>query len=376
MKLKNILVTGGAGFIGSHLVDKLIRERYKVTILDNLTPQVHKNKIPNYLNKKARFIKGDVTKIQDLKKALVGIDAIFHLAAAVGVVQSNYQIKKYTDTNIGGVANLLDILVNTKHQVKKVIAISSMTGYGEGIYQCKRCGIARPPIRDEGQLKRKGWNLYCPVCGQVVEPTPTDETALDFPNSIYGLSKAVQQDMLLLISRIYNIPCVVLRGFNVYGPRQSLSNPYTGVTAIFISRLKNNQPAIIYEDGLQTRDFVFVHDMVDAFVLALENDRANYEVINIGSGKGTTILEIAQTLSKLLGKSNLIEINRQFRKNDIRHCFANISKAKKILGWKPKVSLEKGLKELIEWGDKERAKDLFDQASKQLKAKGLLLTDV
>lgn len=370
-KYKNILVTGGAGFIGSFLVDQLIQDGFRVRILDNLEDQVHHGQKPSYLNKKAQFIKGDIRDYSTFKKAIKDIDAVFHLAAAVGVAQSNYQIKKYVDSNVGGISNLLDILVNTKHDVKKVITISSMTGYGEGNYQCKKCGIVRPPLRDEKQLKKKDWNLYCPKCGQMIKPIPTDEQALDFPNSIYGLSKKVQQDMALLIGKIYNLPVVILRGFNVYGPRQSLSNPYTGVTAIFISRLKNNQPAIVFEDGLQTRDFVSVHDMVEAFILALEKDGANYQMFNIGSGHGTSILEIAQTLEKLLGKKELIQVNSDFRKNDIRHCFADNKKAKKLLGWEPKVSLEQGLKELIEWSEKEKAEDKFDVAQKELVQKGL-----
>ena len=369
---QKILVTGGAGFIGSFLVDELIKNNYQVRILDNLESQVHQGKKPKYLNKKAQFIKGDVRDYSSFKKALMGMDAVFHLASAVGVGQSNYEIKKYMDTNAMGISNLLDILVNTKHKVKKLINISSMTGYGEGNYLCKKCGVVRPKLRGEEQFKKKDWNLYCPYCHSIVTPIPTDEQALDFPNSVYGLSKKIQQDLSFLIGNIYKIPVVVLRGFNVYGPRQSLSNPYTGVTAIFISRLKNNREAVIFEDGLQTRDFVSVHDVVDAFIFSLEKEDANYQMFNIGSGKGTTILEIAQTLSKLLGKSGLIRVNQDFRKNDIRHCFADISKSKKILGWEPKVTLEQGLKELIEWSDGEKADDKFTQAQQELKQKGLI----
>lgn len=372
MNYKNILVTGGAGFIGSFLVDLLIQKGYKVRILDNLEEQVHFGKKPSYLNQKAEFIKGDVRSLSDLKKAISDIDAIFHLASAVGVGQSNYQIKKYVDYNILGTANLLDLLVNNKNQVKKFITISSMTGYGEGNYQCDKCGVVRPPLREEKQLIKKDWNLYCPTCGGVVTPMPTDETALDFPNSIYGFSKKAQQDMAIIIGKLYKLPTVVLRGFNIYGPRQSLSNPYTGVTAIFISRLKNNQPAIIFEDGLQTRDFVSVHDVARAFVLALEKDSADYQMFNIGSGKGTPILEIGQILSKLLKKTGLIQINKEFRKNDIRHCYANTFKARKLLGWKPEINLEQGLKELIEWSATQKAEDRFSQAQKELKQKKLI----
>lgn len=371
-RYKNILVTGGAGFIGSFLVDGLINQGYKVRILDNLEQQVHKGKKPKYLNKKAEFIKGDVRSYNNLRKAIQDIDAIFHLASAVGVGQSNYEIKKYVDINVLGTANILDLLVNDKHHVKKFITISSMTGYGEGNYICQKDGIVRPPLRDEDQLGKKDWNLYCPKCNFPVTPTLTDETALDFPNSIYGFSKKAQQDMALIIGSLYNIPTVVLRGFNIYGPRQSLSNPYTGVTAIFISRLKNNQEVVIFEDGLQTRDFVSVHDVVKAFILALEEDKANYQMFNIGSGQGTTILQVAETLLKLLGKSGLIRVNKEFRKNDIRHCIADTSKAKEILRWEPKVSLEDGFRELIEWSTDEKAEDSFQKAQLELKKRGLI----
>lgn len=371
MKYKNILITGGAGFIGSFLADFLLEKGYTVRILDNLENQVHHGQKPKYLNRKAEFIKGDVRNYNDLQKSIEKVDAIFHLAATVGVGQSNYEIRKYVETNVLGTAGLLDLLVNSKHQVKKFITISSMTGYGEGNYICKKDGIVRPPLREEKQLKKRDWNLYCPTCKQIVKPVATDEPTLDFPNSIYAITKKSQQDMALLIGKLYKIPTAVLRGFNIYGPRQSLSNPYTGVTAIFVSRIKNSQPAVVFEDGLQTRDFVSVHDVVSAFVSVLEKEEANYQTFNIGSGKKTTILEVAQTLSNLMGKSGLIQINQEFRKNDIRHCFADISKAKKLLGWEPKMNLEAGFKELIEWSETEKAEDRFFQAQKELKEKKL-----
>ncbi len=372
MRYKNILVTGGAGFVGSFLVDNLIEKGYKVRILDNLEDQVHQGKSPAYLNNNAEFIKGDVRDYSIFKKTLEEMDAVFHFAAAVGVGQSNYEIKKYMDTNVGGTSNLWDILINQKNKIQKVITISSMTGYGEGNYYCKKCNIVRPPLREEGQLLKKDWNLYCPNCHSLVTPKPTDENALDFPNSVYGLGKKVQQDLSLLVGKLYNISTTILRGFNIYGPRQSLSNPYTGVTAIFISRFKNNKKAFVYEDGLQTRDFVSVHDVVDASIKALEKDEANYQTFNIGSGTGTTIIEIAKTISHLLDKKGLIEVNNEFRKNDIRHCFADTSKANKLLGWKPKIGLEQGFKELIEWGLVENAEDKFSIAQEELKKKGLI----
>jgi dTDP-L-rhamnose 4-epimerase len=371
-KFKKILVTGGAGFIGSFLVDKLIEKNYKVKILDNLEEQVHRGKKPSYLNKKAEFIVGDVRNYQTFKKALNDIDAVFHLAAAVGVAQSNYEIKRYIDVNIGGTANLLDILVNEKHKVKKLITASSMTGFGEGNYKCTKCGVVRPLLRKGGQLKKHDWNIYCPNCKRKVEPIPTEDDAKEFPNSIYAITKKAQQDMALLHASLYNFPTVILRGFNVYGPRQSLSNPYTGVSAIFISRLKNNKEAVCYEDGLQSRDFVSVHDVTRAFVLALEKDDANGKVVNIASGKPTSIKKIAEILARRLNKKSLVKVSGEYRKNDIRHCFADISNAKKLLGWTPKISLEEGFKELVEWGENQKAVDKFTSAEKELRKKRIL----
>ena len=371
-KYKNILITGGAGFIGSFLVDQLIKDGHNVRIFDNLEKQVHNGKKPSYLNKDAEFVKGDVRNRDSLFKAIEGMDALYHLAAAVGVAQSNYEIKKYVDVNTGGTANLLDILVNEKHTVKKLITISSMTGFGEGNYECSKCGIVRPPLREEKQLKDKDWNIYCPNCQKIVTPVAIEDDAKEYPSSIYAITKKTQQDMALLNASLYNFPTVVIRGFNVYGPRQSLSNPYTGVSAIFISRLKNNREAVCYEDGSQSRDFVSVHDVVRAFILALEKYEANGNVINIGSGKATSIKDIATIIARALGRENLVKISGEYRKNDTKHCYANISKAKKLLGWEPEISLKDGFEELIKWGENEKAVDSFSTAENILKQKGLL----
>jgi len=255
---------------------------------------------------------------------------------------------------------------------KKFVTISSMTGFGEGNYECTKCGIVRPPLRQEKQLKEKDWSMYCPNCNKVVNPIPTEDDAKEYPSSIYAITKKSQQDMALLNASLYNFPTVVLRGFNVYGPRQSLSNPYTGVSAIFISRLKNDREAVCYEDGSQSRDFVSVHDVVRAFILALEKDEANGQVINVGSGKATSIKEIATIIGKALGKVELVKVSGEYRKNDTKHCFANISKAKKLLGWEPEISLKDGFEELIKWGENEKAIDTFSEAEKELKSKGLL----
>lgn len=367
-----ILVTGGAGFIGSFLVDLLIEKGYRVRILDNLEEQVHRGKKPKYLNAKAEFIKGDVRDYQTFGRALEGVEIVYHLASRVGVGQSNYEIKNYTDVNIGGTANLLDIVINQKLPVKKIILAASMSSYGEGMYRCTRCGIIQPPLRRESKAARKQWDVYCPNCGSMLSPVPTTEEAKLTNNSIYSLTKAVQEQMVMHVGKIYHLPVVALRFFNVYGPRQSLSNPYTGVTAIFVSRLKHNQPPVVYEDGKQTRDFISVHDVVNALYAAAQTSKADYESLNIGSGKATTIQRVAQILAALLGKTIQPKISQQFRKNDVKHCYGDITKAKKLLHWTPHVSLDQGFKELIAWSGTEVAEDLFEKAEKELKAKALL----
>ncbi|MCD6407711.1 SDR family NAD(P)-dependent oxidoreductase [bacterium] len=367
-----ILVTGGAGFIGSHLVDSLVRKKYKVIILDNLTPQVHPDGIPDYLNLKATFIKGDVRNRNKLREVVKEVDAIFHFAAAVGVGQSQYEIAHYVKTNIQGTANLLDILVNEKHKVKKLIVASSMSIYGEGMYKCKKCGKVKPELRDYKSEEIDNWEPSCPICKGDLKPIPTDEETPLKSNSIYAITKKEQEEMSLLIGKTYGIPVVSLRFFNVYGPGQSLSNPYTGVCAIFLSRIKNNNPPVIYEDGLQTRDFIWVGDVVKACILSLENENANYEIFNVGTGKPITIKKIAEILIKLFKKDIKPQITYKFRKGDVRHCYADISKIRKKLNFEPEVSLEEGLKKLINWSKKAKAIDKFSHAEKELKRKGLV----
>lgn len=372
MKLKNILVTGGAGFIGSHLVDRLVFEGYKVRILDNLARQVHQGKVPQYLNKKAEFIKGDVTNIRDIKRAIKGVDAIFHFAAAVGVGQSMYEIDHYSYNNITGTARLLDYLANNKHKVKRILVASSMSAYGEGLYNCNKCGLVRPPLRTDKQMSQRKWELACPDCRRILKSVGIPEDQPFHCNSIYAVTKQSQEDMVMIFGKAYGIPATALRYFNAYGPRQSLSNPYTGVAAIFLSRLKNNNSPIIYEDGLQTRDFISVYDVADVNVFCLENEKSFDRIFNVGTGNPVTIKEIAKILAKLLGKKIKPQIAQKFRSGDVRHCTADISLIKKTLDWKPKWSFEKGIQDLIEWGEKEEAKDLFDQASKELNSKGLI----
>ena len=368
---RRILVTGGAGFIGSYIVDRLIKDGHEVSILDNLEPQVHQGNSPDYLNDSAKFVKGSVLDY-DLFRSLVGdSEVIFHEAALSGVGQSMYQVRRYADANIMGTTCLLDVLANESHNVKKVLVASSMSGYGEGAYECESCGIVSPPLRTEEQLKTKDWELRC-NCGKQLQPLATSENKPFHPNSIYAASKVSQEQMTLSVCSAYGIPAVALRYFNVYGPRQSLSNPYTGVAAIFMSRIKNNNPPLVFEDGLQTRDFVSVHDVVQANILAMNSHAADYEPLNVGSGSPISIKSMAEVLAKLCGKSITPNVTDKFRKGDVRHCFADISKIKKLLDYSPEISFEKGMRELIEWSETQNSVDKVDQAAEELKSKGLM----
>lgn len=372
---KKILVTGGAGFIGSHLVDKLIELGHEVMVFDNLEPQVHGDgqKIPQYLNKECEFIKGDVRNRDELKKALKDREIVFHQAAAVGVGQSMYEINKYTEVNILGTSNLLDILANENHRVKKLIIASSMSVYGEGKYRCVNCGVVYPKLRSLSQLKKGEWEMRCPFCNQEVQSLPTDEEKPLHPTSVYSISKRDQEEMCLTIGRAYRIPTVALRYFNVYGPRQALSNPYTGVAAIFSSRILNNHPPCIFEDGLQSRDFTHVSDIIRANLLAMENKKADYEVFNVGTGWPLTVLSIAEALIKSLSSSVDMNIVKKYREGDIRHCYADISKIRDRLGFQPKVKFEKGISEFVGWVRGEEASDQFEKSRRELEERGLTL---
>jgi dTDP-L-rhamnose 4-epimerase len=368
---RNILITGGAGFIGSHLADELISKGYNVRVFDNLSEQVHGPAVsrPQYLNKEAELVVGDIRDPVALKEALRGMDAIFHFAAMVGVGQSMYEIKNYTEVNNIGTANLLELLID--NPVEKLITASSMSIYGEGLYRDSEGNIKQGVERNNTRFRNKDWEVYDSEGNKLIPlPTPEDKT----PNltSIYALSKYDQERMTMITGRAYNIPTIGLRFFNVYGTRQALSNPYTGVLAIFASRLLNNNRPIIFEDGLQKRDFINVKDVIRACRLALEIPEADGKVINIGSGNSYTILEIAEKMAAMLDKEILgPEILGKYRVGDIRHCFADISEAKNILGFIPGISLEEGLQELSEWLKMQKADDKVIQASEQLISRGL-----
>ncbi len=373
MATAKILVTGGAGFIGSHLVDALIEQGNDVRILDSLDPQVHPNKkVPTYLNPHAEFIAGDVTDYTTFKNALKDREIVFHYAAAVGIGQSNYKIAHFVKNNILGTANLLDILANGKHSVKQVIVAASNTSYGEGLYSCEKCGAFHPHLRTKEDVDAYGFDIVCPTCKKPSEPTPTTEGTELWCNSMYAYTKRDQEDMLHFVGKTYSIPTTVLRFFNVYGPRQSLSNPYTGVTAIFTSRIKESKAPVIYEDGKQTRDFVSVYDVVEASIQALKTSASHYETFNVGTGKPIPISEVALTVARLFKSSIDPEITNTFRKGDIRHCFADTKKAEQKLGFKAKISFQQGMHDLFQWSKTESSKDEFDKATKELEEKGLL----
>lgn len=365
-----ILITGGMGFIGSHLVDALVEQKHDVVSFDNLEYQVHQGKRPKYLKRRARYIIGDVRNKNKLKEVVKNAEIIFHQAAMVGVGQSMYEISKYIHSNNYGTANLLEILANEKHRVRKLIVASSMSIYGEGAYECKDCGKFYPKQREPSALEQRDWGVYCLLCNKEAKPIPTSEDKPLFPASIYAYSKKEQEDLSLLIGKTYGIPTVALRYFNIYGPRQSLSNPYTGVCAIFSGMIKNNHAPIVYEDGQQSRDFINIKDIVSANIFVMNNPKADYQAFNVGTGRPTTILEIASLLIRLYKKDFEPKVVDSYRKGDIRHCYADVAALQK-LGFKPKVDLERGMKELIEWARLIKAKDKVEFADSQLIKKGL-----
>lgn len=368
------LVTGGAGFIGSFLVERLLAEGYTVTLLDNLTPQVHPHGLPAHLPAAAAQVIGDVRDPALLGAALAQADVVIHCAAAVGVGQSMYQVRHYVDVNVGGIANLLQLIIDQKQRPKKLVVLTSMTGYGEGLYQRPADGaFIHPAIRSEAEVRRNGWEPVCPQTGERLVPVATPEATTFQAQNIYALTKRYQEELALSLGRTYQFPVVCLRLFNVYGPRQSLSNPYTGVLAIFISRLLAGQRPVIYEDGAQTRDFVAVHDVVSVVMRVLTCADADGQALNIGSGVPRRIRDCAYELAQLLGRADLEpEITAQFRSGDIRHCTADINKARELLGYAPQAPWETTLRELVQWAKQSPSVDHFRDADAELRQRQLI----
>jgi dTDP-L-rhamnose 4-epimerase len=369
----HVLVTGGAGFIGSHIVDALFARGHKVRVFDNLDPQVHDGSVvaPAYLDPNAEFIRGDVRDEAAIAKALDSIEVVYHQAAAVGVGQSMYEIKRYMDVNTLGTSVLLEAMVGRRGQFKKLVVASSMSIYGEGRYQTATGEKIAPTLRPVSQFQKGIWELLDPKTGEQLIPLPTDEEKPLQPASPYATGKRDQEELCLSIGRAYGIPTVALRYFNVYGQRQSLSNPYTGIAAIFTSRLLNNNPPLVFEDGLQSRDFTHVSDIVQANMLAMERDSMNYDYFNVGTGRRLSVLDIANALITSMGKDLTAKINGKYREGDIRHCYGDISKIKAASGYSPKVKFEQGISELVEWCSTQQAEDKVLQATQELVAKGL-----
>ncbi|HEU4698788.1 MAG TPA: SDR family NAD(P)-dependent oxidoreductase [Gemmatimonadales bacterium] len=368
---KHVLITGGAGFIGSHVADRLLAKGYRVRALDNLSEQVHGSARarPAYLADDVELVVGDVRDPTAVRRALDGVDAVYHYAAAVGVGQSMYQIAEYTSVNNLGTAVLLEALV--ERPVERLVVASSMSIYGEGLYRAADGSIEPGQERSLEQLKAGDWEVRS-AAGEVLTPHPTPEWKQPSLASVYALSKYDQERMCLLVGRAYGIPTVALRFFNVYGPRQALSNPYTGVLAIFASRLLNGNPPMIFEDGLQQRDFVSVYDIAEASRLALEAPGAPDKVFNVGSGRHYTIREIAARVAAVMGKEYLQpEITGKYRVGDIRHCYADVTRAREELGYVPAVELDEGLAELAGWLAGQPAEDRVAEAKAELVARGL-----
>jgi len=378
MLINNVLITGGAGFIGSNLALKLISKGYFVTVLDNLSKQIHGDNpeldSPLYLSikDKVNFIKGSVTSVDDWTKAIENQDVIVHLAAETGTGQSMYEIQKYVDVNVGGTALLLDLLANKQHTVKKIVVASSRAIYGEGKYNCNKHGVVYPVERTNEDMAKGDFTSKCPICGVSVELLPTCEESKLHPTSVYGITKLNQEQMVLTVGKSLGIPSVAFRYQNVYGPGQSLSNPYTGILSIFSTRIKNGNEISIFEDGKESRDFVYIDDIVDATILGIENENANYNVFNVGTGERTDVLTVAKTLIEKYEVSVEIKVTGNYRLGDIRDNYADLSKIKKQLGFTPKIMFAEGISNFVKWVNLQNVKtDNYEESIEIMKRKGL-----
>lgn len=376
--MKNVLITGGAGFIGSNLALKLIERGYQITVLDNLSKQIHgddpEKTSPLYrsVKNKVRFVLGSVTSREDWLDALDGQDAVIHLAAETGTGQSMYEIEKYVNSNIGGTALLLDILTNTKNSVKRVLVAESRAIYGEGKYLCETCGEVYPHDRRDEDMSKGDFECHCPKCGKHVKLVATTEDSAIHPSSVYGIAKQVQGQLVHLICPTIGIDAVSFRYQNVYGPGQSLSNPYTGILSIFSTRIKNGNGINVFEDGKETRDFVYIDDVVDATIRGLETPSAAGHVFNVGTGVATDVLSVAKTLCQKYGLEVPIIVSGNYRLGDIRHNYADISLARKILGFEPRWSFDEGIEQFTNWVDaQDIQEDRYDASIAEMKAKGL-----
>lgn len=372
-----ILITGGAGFIGSNLALKLIEKGHSIVVLDNMSKQIHGenyeiSELYNNIKGKVEFILGSVENRNDWKKALNGIEVIVHLAAETGTGQSMYEINKYIDVNIKGTSEMLDILTNEEHKVKKIVIASSRAIYGEGEYICPTHGIVYPKEREEKYMSKKDFNVKCPVCGITVKVKATTEESKKHPSSIYGFTKQAQEEMCMIAGKSLNIPVVAYRYQNVYGPGQSLKNPYTGILSIFSTRIKNGNDINIFEDGQESRDFVYIDDVVEATILGIEKEEANYQSFNVGTGVAITVEEVALTLKERYNSNIKIEISGNYRIGDIRHNYADLEKINSLLKFIPKIDFKTGINNFVNWVETQKIEnDNYDSSIEEMKKKGL-----
>lgn len=377
--MKRVLITGGAGFIGSTIALKLIDGGCSVRVFDSLSAQIHgsdpgESFLYERIKDKCEFVRGDVRDRAALINALRDTDYVLHLAAETGTGQSMYEIEKYCSVNIGGTATLVDILANKEARIEKLVLASSRAIYGEGKYRCREHGIRYPDCREDGSMLRGEFDPCCPECGKVLELLPTDEKSRIAPTSIYGITKQVQEELVRVACNEISLSWVVLRYQNVYGPGQSLVNPYTGILSVFSTKLKKNLEINIFEDGKESRDFIYIDDVADATIQAMKSETANNSVFNVGSGRGTTVLEIAELLKTAYKSSSEMKVSGNYRIGDIRHNIADITKIKAHIGFEPKVPIETGINRFAAWVMKSDVEtdDGYEKSLDEMRSKGLL----
>lgn len=374
--MKKVLITGGAGFIGSRLSISLMTKGYEIVVLDNLSKQIHGENPNNSelflsIKDKVQFIKGDVRSIDDWKKALECCDAVVHLAAETGTGQSMYEVSKYVDVNINATSLFLDFLVNQKHTIKKVIVASSRAVYGEGSYIDSYGNTIYPEARLEQDMDN---GLFEPQKdGKSLKVVATKESAPFKPQSVYGITKQVQEQLVLNVCGSINIPAVALRFQNVYGPGQSLKNPYTGILSIFSTLIHNQNPINIFEDGLESRDFVYIDDVVNSIVISLESEKANGKSYNVGTGIATNVIEVAEALQNLYKKKVPTQVTGNYRKGDIRHNFADMRLIKEDLNYEAKIDFKTGLKNFSDWVSSQTIEESqYEKSIEEMKSKGIM----
>lgn len=374
--MRRVLITGGAGFIGSSLALKLLAQNYEVTVLDNLSPQIHgENPDASYtyalIKGKVNFIKGDVANPDDWDKALAGVDTVVHLAAETGTGQSMYQVEDYVNTNINGTAILLDKLVNDKNlTVKRLVMASSRAIYGEGKYECTEHGVVYPESRQEVHMAAGDFEVKCPVCDKTVKMLETDESSKSHPTSVYGYTKKAQEELSILVGESIGLPVIAFRFQNVYGPGQSLKNPYTGILSIFSTQIKNGNNINIFEDGKESRDFVYIDDVVDAVILGIESSASG--VFNVGSGELTDVMTVANTLADKYKSTVDIKVSGNYRLGDIRSNIASLTNIRKQLAYEPKVNFVQGISQFVDWVESQEVEeDQYEKSINEMKEKGL-----